>query len=150
MKTCLKCDTKAKNSKAECATCGTAFSYVSDEPDDDYEAHLDCHSNLQSPPVVQVNAATSPWTKVIAICLIILVALFGYQQFQASKLSDCRSNALQATMLIKVLDVRVSGFSCEYLVQHDNFGIGSADQPDWVPQHILDIYIESESDVKNN
>ena len=150
MKTCLKCDTRARNSETECTNCGAAFSYISDEPDDDYETRLDRVSDLQSAPAVSVKSESSLWTKVIAICLILLVAQLGYQQFHTSKLSDCRSNALQVTMLIKVLDVRVSGFSCEYLVQYDNFGIGPANQPNWVPQYILDTHIKSESDVKNN
>ena len=146
MKTCLKCDLKARDSDVECANCCTPFAYVSDEPDPDYELYV---HQIENPPPPPLKVETSPWTKIIAVSLVLLVAMFGYQQFQASKLSDCRSNALQVTMLIKVLDIRVSGLQCEYLIQYDNFGIGSPKKPDWVPQYILDIHIKSEADVKN-
>jgi hypothetical protein len=147
VKTCLKCDLRTRDSDVECTNCSTPFNYVSDEPDSDYELYI---HQIENPTPLPLKVETSRWTKVIATCLILLVAMFGYQQFQASKLSDCKSNVFQVTMLIKVLDVRVSWLQCEYLIQHDNFGIGSPNKPDWVPQYILNIYIKSEADVKNN
>ena len=151
MKTRLKCDLKAKDSDVECANCGAPFSYVSDEPDPDYQSHLDQIENLPLPSPPPLKVETSPWIKTIAVCFIALICLLGWQQFTASKLADCGSKALQRNSFMRILDVRMNGFDCEYLMEVSTFGAeGVTPKPaEWVGQSSIDMFMEMENDVRN-
>ena len=137
MKTCLICDTQATNAAIQCSNCGSEFSYVSDEPDPEFEAY---DSSISNSATIPSKPGANIWTKIIAVSLIALVVMFGYSQLSASKIADCRSQAMQANSLIRVVDVRWSMSGCEYLAQHDNFGIGLPNPPVWMQQHTFQIY----------
>jgi len=147
MKTCLKCDAKATNAALQCAKCGSEFSYVSDEPDPEFEAYKGC---VLDEPKHPMRAETSGWIKLIAVCLVALLIMFGYYQFSSSRLADCRSQALQANTLGRVLDVRLSGLECEYLVQMSTFGVSVPESPRWMPQSSFEVLLLTRGDNAPN
>jgi hypothetical protein len=128
VKNCTKCGTPASDELKFCGECGHQFSFVSDDlPSTDIaQGNADAIAQSQPP--------TSPWIKVGVLCVILLAAMFGWQQFTTSKLADCRSQALQTNSLGRVLDIRLDGTQCEYLIEMSTFGIGTPVPAEWWPQ----------------
>lgn len=134
MKNCMQCGATATDETKFCGECGHPFAFVG-QP----ETTLPVESSAETAP------ATSGWIKIAAISLVLLTGMFGCQQFNSSRAASCRSQAMQASPLVVVLDVRTNFVGvCEYLMKHRRIGDGPEDVAEWVPQYIFDIYLPNE------
>jgi hypothetical protein len=59
----------------------------------------------------------SIWTKIIAVCAILLVAFFGYSAFASSKNEQCQTTAMTPFLLVQILDTKWSPMGCHYLIR---------------------------------
>lgn len=133
MKNCSKCGTSTSDEIKFCSECGHPFAGVNVQ---------DLASVDSSPSSAAANPnapKTSLWIILSAICLLLLVGMFGWQQYSASKLADCRFQALSADIITRVIDVRVVGLACEYLVQ-PVVGGDAVGAPNWASQSSFDLY----------
>ena len=127
---CAKCGVEVAEGLKYCGHCGNPLAETPDAKND---------QPVQEPG--QPASRTSGWIKLSAVCLVLLTGMFGCQQIRASQLAGCRETALRAKSIITVLDVRVGGLQCEYLVRHNYDGA----KADWVEPYIFDIYVEKEA-----
>jgi hypothetical protein len=135
----MQCGTQAADDVKFCAECGLQFSFVG-------EAEV---SLTEVAEIAPANV-TSGWIKIGAASLVLLTAMFGCQQFNASKLADCRSQALQTNSLGRVLDVRLSGLQCEYLIQMSTFGVIEPRPAEWMPQSSFETLLLTRADDAPN
>jgi zinc-ribbon domain len=138
VKNCTKCGAEAADDIKFCSQCGFGFAVVGDAEVVGDGAQLGSDQACE-----QLVVRTSPWVKISAVCLITLTGLFGCQQIRSSQLASCRENAPLIQSFHRVLDVRLNGFQCEYLMI-DNL---TPEVPEWEPQHIFDMYMRLEKKI---
>jgi hypothetical protein len=133
MKNCMQCGSPAPDEVKFCGECGLQFSFV---------GQPETPEAIEAPTEVAQEA--NGWIKIGAVCLVLLTGMFGCQQYNESRMASCRSQAMQASSIVAVLDVRTNFVgACEYLMKHR----GIEDDAEWQPQYIFDIYLPKAESV---